>query len=227
MMEDRLTPWNVLGSTITYEDRWLKVRSDRCQNAHGLVIESYHVLEYAHWVNVLAITSDGQVVLVREYRHGAGQILVGLPGGATETGDSKPLEAIQRELLEETGYSGGQFFEVGHSYANPANQNNIVWSFLAIDVQQIHEQSLDETEDIEIVLQDFAEFSQQTWQGKYDLQAIHLATIGLATQFILSSRLPQLQPLRNRLLQHYGSEPYSSEDNESRISTSERGEAGT
>ncbi|GCE08399.1 NUDIX hydrolase [Dictyobacter aurantiacus] len=206
-MEDRLKPWKVLESTITYEDRWLKVRSDRCQNAHGLIIEPYHVMEYSNWVNVLAVNTDGQVVLVREYRHGAGRILVGLPGGGTEPGDARPVEAMQRELLEETGYGGGQFFEVGHSYANPGNQNNIIWSFLAIDVQQTHEQSLDENEDIEVVLQDLAEFNRQTWQGGYELQAMHLATIGLATQFILTSGLPQLQPLQRKLLQKYDSTP--------------------
>ena len=165
------------------------------------MIESYHVVECSTWVNVLALTPTGQVVLVREYRHGAGQVLLGLPGGAVEKWDESPCAAIQRELLEETGYGGGQFFEIGHSYANPSNQNNVVWSFLALDVVPSQEQHLDEAEHIEIVLQDFGSLSQQIWSGETPTQALHLATLGFATHFILRNNLPQLESIRPMLFQ--------------------------
>ncbi|HEY4386727.1 MAG TPA: NUDIX hydrolase [Ktedonobacteraceae bacterium] len=159
------------------------------------------MIECSTWVNVVALTSEGQMILVREYRHGAGQVLLGLPGGTVEGQGEKPLIAIQRELREETGYSSEHFFVLGQSYANPANQNNTIWSFLALDAHKSQEQDLDETEDIEIVLQDFIDFSQQTWHGAIPLQALHLTTIGLASHFILLSKLPQIQATRTRLLQ--------------------------
>src|SRR5258708_14096560 len=195
-MESNLTPWHVLESSMSYEDRWLRVRTDICKTAQGRVIESYHVIENPEWVNILAVTATGQVITVREYRHGAGQILRGLPGGVVEAWDQSPLAAMQRELLEETGYGGGQFFEVGHSYPNAGNQNNILWSFLAINVVQSQKQQLDETENIEIVLQDFGDFSRQAWNGEMPLQALYLATLGLAEHFILRSSLPQLDAVR-------------------------------
>lgn len=191
-MESSLAPWRVLESSMSYEDRWLRVRTDTCQTGQGRVIESYHVIENPEWVNILALTTTGQVITVREYRHGAGQILRGLPGGVVETWDQSPLAAMQRELLEETGYGGGQFFEIGHSYPNASNQNNILWSFLAINVVQSQNQRLDETENIEIVLQDFGDFSRQAWNGEIPLQALYLATLGLAEHFILRSKLPPL-----------------------------------
>src|SRR5207244_57426 len=107
----------------------------------------YHVAESPPWVNVVALTPDMQVVLVREYRHGVGQVLLGLPGGGVEKRDESPLMAIQRELLEETGYGGGQFYEIGQSYPNAASQDNILYSFLALNVQKAQkEQNLDEAE---------------------------------------------------------------------------------
>jgi 8-oxo-dGTP pyrophosphatase MutT (NUDIX family) len=194
-MESNVTPWRVIESSMSYEDRWLRVRTDTCQTDQGRVIESYHVIENPEWVNILALTTTGQVITVREYRHGAGQILRGLPGGVVETWDQSPLAAIQRELLEETGYGGGQFFEIGHSYPNASNQNNILWSFLAINVVQSQNQRLDETENIEIVLQDFGDFSRQAWNGEIPLQALYLATLGLAEHFILRSKLPPLDAI--------------------------------
>lgn len=198
-----IQPWQILKSTISHKDLWLHIRSDTCQTPSGHIIEPYHVLECSTWVNVLALTPTGQVVLVREYRHGAAQVLLGLPGGAAEEWDDNPHAAIQRELLEETGYGGGEFFEIGQSYANPSNQNNIVWSFLAINVLPTQQQHLDESEQIEIVLQDVNSFSQQAWSGELPMQALHLTTLGFATHFIRQNKLPQLDAIRIKLLQMY------------------------
>jgi ADP-ribose pyrophosphatase len=112
---------------------------------------------------------------------------------------------ISAIACEETGYGDSKFFEIGHSYANPASQNNILWSFLALDVFKAYEQDLDEAENIEIVLQDFVSFSQQAWSGEIPMQALHLATLGFATQFILRSNLPQLRDIRTQLLQAFSS----------------------
>lgn len=198
-MQKDLAPWQVIASRISYEDRWLRLRTDTCKTAQGKIIESYHVVEAPPWVNVVALTDEGQIVLVREYRHGARQILLGLPGGAVEGSDRDPLEAIQRELCEETGYGGGEFFQVGQCYANPSNQNNLVYSFLALGVTQTRAQELDENEHIEIVVQDFADFRRRAWNGEIALQALYLTALGFAEHFIAQSELPQLRPIRESL----------------------------
>jgi ADP-ribose pyrophosphatase len=199
-MKKEIGSWEVLESRMSYEDPWLKVRTDRCRTAQGKMIEAYHVVESSTWVNVLALTAAGQVVLVREYRHGVREVLTGLPGGVVEGKDESLCAAIQRELREETGYGGGTFFELGYSYANASKQNNIVWSFLALDVLQLHEQDLDEIEDVEVMLQDFISFNRQAWSGEIRMQAFHLATLGMAFQFILRSDNPQLRSIRSRML---------------------------
>lgn len=200
-MQEGITPWQVIKSTITYEDRWIRLRSDTCRAQQDRIITPYHVLEYPDWASVVALTANNEIVLVREYRHGAGEIVLGLPSGIVENNDTNTLTTIQRELQEETGYTSKTFLPIGRRYANPANQNNRVHSFLALDVVQTHTQKLDEAEQIEIVLQDFLTFSQQAWSGTIPVQALHLSTLGLAEHFIRHSNHPALQDLRAALRQ--------------------------
>jgi ADP-ribose pyrophosphatase len=119
-----IEPWRVLSSRISYEDRWLKVRSDDCVTADGRHISPYHVLEYPDCINVVALTPEGQLLLVREYRHGCGEIMLGLVSGAHEAADGESADAAERaarrELREETGYSGGRFTPILTSYPNPS-----------------------------------------------------------------------------------------------------------
>ncbi|MGZ3664777.1 MAG: NUDIX hydrolase [Ktedonobacterales bacterium] len=191
--------WQVVASRVTYQDHWLKVRTDDCLMGDGTAVESYHVLEYPTWVNVVALTNDGQLVLVREYRHGAGRVVVGLPAGSVESGDADPMVAIRRELREETGYTAAQFFQTGRTYANAANQNNMVYSFLATGLDMAEEQSLDRTEDIEVIHEDFVALAKQVGDGELQMQAVHIAALHFAIRFICLSRMPSLANIRNTL----------------------------
>jgi 8-oxo-dGTP pyrophosphatase MutT (NUDIX family) len=172
-----IEPWKVVESRVTFEDRWLKVRSDRCVNGSGRIIEAYHVLEYPEWVNIVALTERGEIVLAREYRHGVGEVLTGLPCGIMEQGESNPEVTARRELEEETGYAGGTFVELASVYANPGNQSNRVWSFLAVVVQPRGFQRLDLNEEIEIVVEDYVGFMARFWRGGVAIQLSHAAAL--------------------------------------------------
>ncbi|MGO7427225.1 NUDIX hydrolase, partial [Rhizobium ruizarguesonis] len=127
-MNDELKPWSVTASRITYEDRWIRVRSDDCVTADGTVIAPFHVLDYPDWINVIPLMPDGRVLLTREYRHGRGEIVAGLVAGGVEPGDSKTgdaaMTAARRELREETGYEASTFVKLLTSYPNAANHSN-------------------------------------------------------------------------------------------------------
>lgn len=143
--------WEVLGREYLYRRPWLTVRRDRVRLPTGAVNDEYYVLEYPTWVNVIAIDREGRFVMVEQYRHGLQEVFTELVAGVAEEGET-PLEAAQRELLEETGYAGGTWRLNTVLSANPGSQNNLSYSFIATGVERVAEQHLDETEDVAVRL---------------------------------------------------------------------------
>jgi 8-oxo-dGTP pyrophosphatase MutT (NUDIX family) len=177
--------WKVLESRVTYEDRWLKLRTDRCETPSGKILQGFHVIELPDWINVIALDSELNVVLALEYRHGAGRRVMGLPSGILEKSDPSPLEGARRELQEETGYGEGRFFPLGSAAPNPAIQSNRAHSFLAVDLKPGFERHFDPGEDIELIHVPYPEFLRKTLKGELDLQSIHLGAAQLALGFVL------------------------------------------
>ena len=143
--------WEVLGREYLYRRPWLTVRRDRVRLPTGAVNDEYYVLEYPTWANVIAIDREGRFVMVEQYRHGLQEVFTELVAGVAEEGEA-PLEAAQRELLEETGYAGGTWRLNTVLSANPGSQNNLSYSFIATGVERVAEQHLDETEDVAVRL---------------------------------------------------------------------------
>jgi 8-oxo-dGTP pyrophosphatase MutT (NUDIX family) len=204
-MAGAVAPWRILKSTITYKDRWLTLRSDECQTVEGRIISPYHVLEFPDWINVIPITREGRVVLVREYRHGAGKVVLGLVSGAVDVADGDSVldaaeAAARRELQEETGFTGVAFKKVLECYANPANQANRATSFLVLDVEQTAERHLDETEAVEIVYADFGETLRDLTSGKLIMQAMHVAGLWAAAAHMLATPDTRVRALASAAL---------------------------
>lgn len=141
-----IRPWKVLESTY-FRPRF---RLDKCELSNGKLLNAT-ILELSSWANILAITKNQEAVLIKQYRHGVQEILWEIPGGVVEEGED-PLDGVQRELLEETGYTAAQFIQVGTVYPNPAFQTNTMYCFLALDAEKVTGQTLDDGEDIEVQL---------------------------------------------------------------------------
>ena len=150
-MENNDTKWKVLDREYIIKRPWLTARRDKVELPDGRIIEEYYVLEYPDWVNVIAITKDGQFIIERQYRHGLGVNSIELPCGVMEKGET-PLEAAQRELLEETGYGNGKWSKLMTIAPNPGSMSNLTHRFLAVGVEKISDQSLDATEELTVHL---------------------------------------------------------------------------
>jgi ADP-ribose pyrophosphatase len=190
-----LALWQVDARRITYEDRWLKVVTDTCRAADGRLLGDFHTLAYPDWVSVIALTDEGKVVLVREYRHARREIVLGLPGGMVDASDEAPLLAAQRELREETGHTAERWVSLGKSAVNAATHTNLLWSFLAVGARPTASPSWDASEEIEITEVDLAALAHA------ELQSLHLATLLLAERFLLADRSEQLRGVRTTLLE--------------------------
>lgn len=167
--------WKTINSNYIIQRPWATLRVDKLEMPNGNIKEEYYVLEYPTWVNMVALTEDNQVIFVKQYRHGAGQIMVELPAGVVEENEN-PEIAARRELLEETGYAFNQITYVCELFANPATSGNITYTYLLTGGRKVQEQDLDPSEDIEVVLMDLEEAKQFLFENKIG-QALHSSAL--------------------------------------------------
>ena len=177
-----LKAWKILGSKYLIKRNGMAVRIDQCETSNGIIFEPY-IIECETWVNVIALTKKREVLLIKQYRHGAGKVLLEIPAGVMDEADESPEQAARRELLEETGYTSDRFIEVGSIYPNPATHNNMTYSFLALDVEPVSQQNLDETEEIEVSLVPFDEFISLAKEGGLP-QALHISALFFALAYL-------------------------------------------
>lgn len=143
--------WQVAASSYILESPYLRIRRDRIVLPDGTTIEDYYVRESRGYVIVFALTAQREVVLVRQYKHGIGKVLLELVAGAIDEGE-EPLYTAIRELREETGYAASSVQHVRTFVTDPTSANTVAHLFFAKDAYVCGDQELDVTEDIAVEL---------------------------------------------------------------------------
>ena len=128
--------------------------------------EGIAVIHSKDAANVVPITNGNNIVLVRQYRFGIEDYTLEVPGGLLEP-DEDRLIAVQRELLEETGYTSTDYKFLGSVYSNPVFINCEIHHFLAFGASLQSEQNLDFDEEIEIVEMSVGEVYKQLDEGLF------------------------------------------------------------
>lgn len=168
--------WKVLHSEYLHQKPFLTVRRDHVQLEKGTELPDYYIFESGDFVNTIAITTEGDFVLVRQYRHGLQRTDYELCAGYAEAGEASLLAAAQRELLEETGYSGGRWEKWDALSPNPAITTNWSHTFLAVGVTKTAEPHYDAGEEMTVHLCRPEEVKTLLHSG-HIIQALHAAPL--------------------------------------------------
>lgn len=167
-------PWPLIRSRPNRSYHVFSVRTDTACCPRTGQEHDFYILESQDWINVIPLTPDEQVVMVKQYRHGTREITLEIPGGLVDAGDT-PADAARRELLEETGYEAKEVLFLGSACPQPAILNNRSITYLARDVRKVQAPQLDDTEDIEIVLVPLSEIPNLIRKGEIDNAMVILA----------------------------------------------------
>jgi ADP-ribose pyrophosphatase YjhB (NUDIX family) len=142
--------WEILESAWAFRSRLLGLRVDRCRLPDGRLSPDFYFMALPDACVTVALTTDGDVLLAREYKHGAGDVVFTLPAGFVEPGEA-PEAAARRELREETGYTGARFERLGSFLVLPGLSGMTVHAFLVVGAIRTSETRFDEYEQIDVV----------------------------------------------------------------------------
>ena len=146
-MTDKPDVWKRIESKKVADCRVFSVREDWSERDADGKKAKFFVVENPDWVNVIALTRENEVVLIEQFRHGAEEIVLEIPGGMIDAGENTET-AARRELLEETGFLSNEFIYLGKSQPNPALQNNWIFHYLALNCEKTRETAFDEHESV-------------------------------------------------------------------------------
>lgn len=157
--------WRTLKDEVAFKGRIFRyrqlVRESTTQEMRG----DFDVLDFLDWVNIVALTTDNKLLLVKQYRQGVDDITLEIPGGAVHMGEDPKLAAI-RELREETGFEAKTIESLGVLQPNPAIQSNRCHIYLARDCVKVGEPELDPLEELEVEQRSISHVNEMIKNGE-------------------------------------------------------------
>lgn len=181
--------FKTLSSEYLSKHHYFTARKDSYLTAEGKIVDPYFVVELPTSACAMAITEDNQVILINQYRYALNETLLEIPGGFIDAGE-QPMQAIERELLEETGYSFSSIHYLGITTSNPGLLDNITYMFLALGGKKTASQSLDANEEIEILLKPMLDVKFMLQHNEIK-QSMHALCMFYAFDFIRNNGLDQ------------------------------------
>ena len=150
MADGPVSRWQRLNEKVIAATRIFELIGVRFRHPVRKTEGDFVVIKAPDWVNIIAITSDQRMVLVKQFRFGIDDVSLEIPGGMVELGED-PISTALRELEEETGYVGTDAKLLGVVHPNPAIQSNRCHMIFVRDVKRSSELSWDDDEELEVL----------------------------------------------------------------------------
>lgn len=157
--------WEKLGRRSLAVTRILELTLTGFRHPTRRTEREFVVIDAPDWVNVVALTPDHQLVLVRQFRYGSNDFSLEVPGGVVDPGED-PVAAGVRELAEEAGFVGGPAIPLGTVHPNPAMQSNRCHLVLVPDAHRSAELAWDPDEEFEILTVPVEEAYARAYRGE-------------------------------------------------------------
>lgn len=182
----KLTDWKVLSRTDISPSNHMPVRVDKVEITPNKTLDFY-TLAIGPAVMIFPVTRENKLILIRQYKHGAGQIVIEGPAGMINEGETTTQAAV-RELEEETGiiYPEEKLISLGSQVALPTKSTHILHGFLALNAEINSNQKFDEHENIEVLGVTFPEAEELILSGEI------YASGTVAFLLLIKLRFPEL-----------------------------------
>lgn len=158
--------WEVFSSETVFETPVFSVNMAETKCPRTEKISDFYSLNFPSWVNVLAVTPNERLIMIKQYRHGSKSFELEIPGGVVDSDDLSIIDAGKRELMEETGFAGEKSDIIGKVCPNPALQGNSCYSVYVENAEKVSEPQMESMEDIETVLFPLDEITDLVRSGK-------------------------------------------------------------
>jgi ADP-ribose pyrophosphatase len=147
-----------LSSKIAFNGEILNVRVDEIRLPGGRK-STREIIEHSDAVAVVPIDRNGNMILVRQYRRGAGKDLLEIPAGCVEPGEN-PEETVKRELQEEIGYLPNKITSMGGFYASPGYNTEYLYLYLATELvpAKLHAEDTDSIEVVPVPIKSITDY---------------------------------------------------------------------
>lgn len=168
--------WKRLGRKTIIDTKFLKVYEDKVELPNGNIMDDYSIVEKPSYSMIVALDINGNIVTIDEYKYAIDKVIHTLPAGHIEKGEDV-VESGKRELAEETGFTGGEWVNLGEYYDYTTKDSHRAHFIKATNVTKTQETNFDPNEDLTQRIISITQLKEEIGRGEWRANATLTALV--------------------------------------------------